>query len=555
MTDAREKVEKLVRGDLSGAEAAALRQEIEASPDLLELYEECRANEAFVADLGDRPPTDLLSATRTAGGRRGPVGGPELGQRIGSYTLIEEIGQGGMGVVYLAEQEHPRRKVALKLIQPGRTSASLLRRFEHEAEVLGRLQHPGIAQIYEAGTADTGHGPQPYFAMEFIEGRSLARYAEEQQLGTRARLELLARICDAVHHAHQKGIIHRDLKPGNILVTADGQPKVLDFGVARATDADLQTATLQTDIGQFIGTVPYMSPEQVSGDPAELDTRSDVYALGVIAYELLAGTPPYDLRQKMIHEAVRIIREETPAPLSSLNRVLRGDVETIVGKALEKEKERRYASANDLASDIRRYLADEPIVARPPSTVYQLRKFAKRNRVATVAAAAVFVTLISTTLISTYAYWQASSALEERNALAAKVSAVAGNVSQRRGEVLVGMQRQSLGWFLLALERCQVELAREVMQQLPASAPERAAMEYLIDADYPTGKLLAEAAEAEDVACFAAGERARRLGDTSAAREWFSRCLAVRQDGKLAGAARALLAEVVGAKTSGGDAP
>ena len=296
---------------------------------------------------------------------------------LGNYRILRLLGEGGMGVVYQAEQEHPRRVVALKVIKPGLVSPELLRRFEHEVRALGRLQHPGIAQIYEAGTAETGFGPQPYFAMEFIRGRPLLEYAVQQQLNTRERLDLMVRICEAVHHAHQRGVIHRDLKPSNILVDETGQPKILDFGVARATDSDAH-ATRQTDLGQLVGTLAYMSPEQVLGDPLELDTRSDVYTLGVILYELLAGCMPYRISDKL-HEVVHVIKEEEPTPLSSINRSYRGDVETIVAKALEKDKTRRYPSAADLGADIQRYLRDEPIVARPASTIYQLRKFARRR--------------------------------------------------------------------------------------------------------------------------------------------------------------------------------
>ena len=318
-----------------------------------------------------------------------------IGAHVGRFHIKNKIGSGGMGTVYEAEQDHPRRSVALKLIRPGIAQQELLRRFEHEAEVLGRLQHPGIAQIFEAGMADTGSGPQPFFAMELVDGLPLSEYAAAQKLAVRARLELFIKVCAAVEHAHQKGVIHRDLKPANILVTEDGQPKILDFGVARATDADIQTTTLQTDIGQLLGTIPYMSPEQASGDPRELDTRSDVYALGVVLYELLAGCLPHDLARKMVHEAVRIIREDDPTPLSSVNRALHGDVETVVAKALEKDKTRRYQSASDLAGDIGRYLADEPIIARPASALYQLRKFAKRNKALVGGAAAVFVVLVA----------------------------------------------------------------------------------------------------------------------------------------------------------------
>jgi serine/threonine protein kinase/tetratricopeptide (TPR) repeat protein len=319
---------------------------------------------------------------------------------IGRYCILRLLGEGGMGSVYLAQQENPHRVVALKVIKPGFLSAELLRRFGREADALGRLQHPGIAQIYEAGTADSGFGPQPYFAMEFIAGWPLLEFAEERRLNLRGRLELMAKICDAVAHAHQRGIIHRDLKPANILVDETGQPKILDFGVARVTDSDAQ-ATRQTDLGQLIGTLAYMSPEQVVADPMELDIRSDVYALGVITYELLAGRLPYDMDRKAMHEVVQAIREVDPVRLSSVNRVYRGDVETIVAKAIEKDKARRYASASEFAADIRRYLADQPIVARPPSTSYQLRKFARRHRVLVAAVAAVFLVLIAGVIVST----------------------------------------------------------------------------------------------------------------------------------------------------------
>jgi serine/threonine protein kinase/Tfp pilus assembly protein PilF len=306
-----------------------------------------------------------------------------------------------MGYVYLAEQENPHRVVALKVIRQGFVNAQFLRRFEQEAHALGRLQHPGIAQIYEAGTADSGFGAQPYFAMEFIAGQPLIEFAQQHHLSLRARLELIAKVCDPVNHAHQRGIIHRDLKPANILVDQTGQPKILDFGVALATDSDVE-ATRQTDIGQLIGTLNYMSPEQVLADPLELDIRSDVYALGVIAYELLAGKLPYDTTRKALHEVVRVIQEEDPAPLSSINRMYRGDVQTIVAKALEKDKARRYGSAAEMAEDIRRYLADKPIVAHPPSTSYQLRKFARRHRALVAGAAAVFLVLIAGVIVSTW---------------------------------------------------------------------------------------------------------------------------------------------------------
>ncbi len=420
-----------------------------------------RTPDATVSGIANLEAPERKPAAREAGA----TGIPD---RLGRYTIKRVLGEGGMGTVYLAEQENPRREVALKVIRAGYLAPEMLRRFELESQVLGRLQHPGIAQIYEAGvfaspTRERGDAPPtPFFAMEFIRGVPLTEYADSKRLGTRQRLELIAKVCDAVYHAHQKGVIHRDLKPGNILVTeldspsgrstqhaapsTSAQPKILDFGIARATDSDIQQTTMQTDVGQLIGTVPYMSPEQVGGDPNELDTRSDVYALGVIAYELLAGRLPHDLRRKMIHEAARIIREEEPTRLSSINRTLRGDVETIVAKALEKEKTRRYQSAESLASDIRRYLKDEPIAARPASTWYQAAKFAKRNKGLVTGLSAAFVLLIAGVIGTSIGL---SQAVEARDAEAAarkeadtqRDAAVAARTAEERQRKLAEEQR------------------------------------------------------------------------------------------------------------------
>jgi len=311
--------------------------------------------------------------------------------RIGRYAIVGLLGEGGMGTVYHATQDVPRRAVAIKVMRAGLVSREMLARFRREAELLGALQHPSIAAIYDAGSArlEFADGPgieQPFIAMELVQGRTLTAASLNQPL--RTTLELFARVCDAVDFAHTNGVIHRDLKPSNILVTADGHPKVLDFGVARVVTPDLNFenashpthATLQTETGRIVGTLAYMAPEQCGARGSLVDRRADVYALGAILYELLAGKPPHDLRGLSIIEAARAVRDDEPSRLGSLNRSLRGDVETIVSKALDRDPTRRYESAAALAADIRRHLRDEPIIARPASTLYQLTKFARRNR-------------------------------------------------------------------------------------------------------------------------------------------------------------------------------
>ncbi len=319
---------------------------------------------------------------------------------IEGYTLRRLLGTGGMGAVYEAVQAQPRRRVAIKVISSGVLSEQLLKRFEREADALGRLAHPGITQVHEYGLIESEHGARPFLVMELVEGARLDEYADRSKLSVEGRLELLARLCDALHHAHDRGVVHRDLKPANVLVTPGGQPKILDFGVARFTGHDARLITLQTETGQLLGTAAYMSPEQTEANPDAIDARSDVYTLGVLLFELLTGRLPHDVQRVPLFDALRMIREDDPTRVTEVEPRISSEVSTIVEKSLERDPARRYQSAESLGADIRRYLASEPILARPPNTLYQLQKFARRNKPVVVATCVVVIAL-ATGLIGT----------------------------------------------------------------------------------------------------------------------------------------------------------
>ncbi len=391
-----------------------------------------------------------------------------LPDRIGPYRILDTLGTGGMGIVYLAEQEEPvRRRVALKLVRPDLDFRQVLARFESERQALALMDHPAIAKVFDAGTSDDG---RPYFVMEHVAGLPITEYCDQKRLGSKQRLELFAEVCDAIQHAHTKGIVHRDIKPSNVLVTeAEGRPrpKVIDFGIAKALHQKLTEKTLYTALGVLVGTPGYMSPEQAAPSPLDVDTRTDVYSLGVLLYELLVGSPPFE--SKRLREAgwagmVRIIQEEEPARPSArvttqtkagkdvagrrgtepgrLTRELRGDLDWIALKALEKDRSRRYQSAQGLAEDVRRHLVDEPVTAGPPTLGYRLGKAARRHKVAFAAAAVVALALVGGTVVSTAFYLRAEAVRRETRRQVVRLDVATGSRLVEDGDHIAG-----LPWF------------------------------------------------------------------------------------------------------------
>jgi eukaryotic-like serine/threonine-protein kinase len=411
---------------------------------------------------------DMLDLTNAASAAdRGPAL-ERLGTQIGPYQLVAKIGEGGMGIVFRAEQQQPvKRTVALKIIKPGLDSQQVIARFEAERQALAIMDHPNIAKVLDAGTTADG---RPYFVMELVDGIPITEFCDRQHLTTRERLALFMVICQAVHHAHQKGIIHRDLKPSNVLVAYYDDvavPKVIDFGVAKAIGSKLTERALSTGLGVIVGTIEYMSPEQAHGSPWDIDTRSDVYALGVVLYELLTGDTPFDrqrLRSAALDELLRIIREEEPPKPSTkishsdclpsvaanrqiepakLSALLQGELDWIVMKALEKDRTRRYETPSALGRDVQRYLDDEPVEACPPSAVYRLGKLLRRNKVAVIATVVVLVALLAGTAIS---LWQAVVANAARHA--ADNALVESEQHRREAEANLQIAAEAVGHFV-----------------------------------------------------------------------------------------------------------
>ena len=462
------------------------------------------------------------------------------GDFIGPYKIRQRLGEGGFGIVFLCEQFEPvRREVAVKVIKAGMDTEQVVGRFEAERQALAVMDHSAIAKIFDAGATDDG---RPYFVMELVRGVPLNEYCDKQKLNLEQRLDLFARICDGVQHAHQKGVIHRDLKPGNILVTdadrAEPQPKIIDFGIAKATSKSLAEKEVFTLEGQLIGTPEYMSPEQAEMTSADIDTRTDVYALGIVLYELLTGRLPFDpksLRSKGLSEIQRIIREEDPprpstrltaiqevsdtgqiasqrkTTVDALSSTLRRELEWIPLRAIRKDRTDRYSSAEALAADVRRYLDGEPLEAGPESTSYRLRKFARRHRVAFVTsslvAASIVLGLIGTTIFAVEANRQRNIAVERLTSLQSLVEAMSGSINDSVKNLEGGM----------AVRRQMLAAAEEQLGLLNAEA-EASGDPVLF---HTVGRALVSMGD------LAGGLRVASLGDAGGADDYYQQALSL----------------------------
>lgn len=448
-------------------------------------------SEQLFSPVSDFVNHAIASLAATADGAK-PKNADIIGSRVGRYRIVQQLGEGGCGMVYLAEQEEPvRRQVALKIIKLGMDTKSVIARFEAERQALALMDHPNIARVMDAGETDSG---RPYFVMELVRGVRITTYCEEHHLDTRQRLKLFIQVCHAIQHAHQKGVVHRDIKPSNILVTVNNNvpmPKVIDFGIAKATEGKLTDDPAFTLMGQFIGTPAYVSPEQAEPNGLDVDTRSDIYSLGVLLYELLTGRTPFDQRELIragFDEMRRMLREQEPQQPSTmltsladadltttavrrraeppkLIKAIKGDLDWIVMKALEKDRARRYETADALAMDIQRHLDLEPVLARPPSRLYRLRKLVRRHKVVFASGAVVFVTLMLGLVLSTWLFLREREALRVQERLRQEAEQARSNEMLLRQKAEAREKVTEAG--VLASHR-KMQEADDLLEQVPA---------------------------------------------------------------------------------------
>ncbi len=457
---------------------------------------------------------------------------------IAGYEITRELSCGGQGVVYQAIQLSTKRKVAIKVLLAGQfASASDRKRFEREIALVAQLRHPNVVDVLEAGAAAGG---QPFYVMEYVRGRTLREFAQQQRLTVRDTLSVFCAVCDGLQHAHARGVIHRDLKPSNVLVDAEGQPKILDFGLAKQLAASADNVSLTE---QIVGTLPYMAPEQVRASPDAADTRTDVYALGVILYELLTGQYPYPVCGCLSDVAKNIAEVDPMSPRDAwlqgsgipcgnswLGRSTRcpitKDLETILLKALSKDPARRYQSAGDVGRNVERWLSGDPIDAKRDSAFYVLRVLLTRKREPMLALACVLAVSVAAALVSGYYYGLAAQSAHKLGLVQRDTADSKEDWDRRAREGLAQLGRDKIAWFLLEWENDNFEYARQIAARLPEESPEKIAAEFLLDPQMEPEDLKAEMAPGENpLRYFVIGERFRKAGRGSDARYWYKMCI------------------------------